>query len=262
MTCHPTSMFSFLTLCIASASLSACNAPSNDGAVSRVPVTSTADASLATDDIAYLTRLGLIRGHLRVGMELYGKGMHEHAKGHMKHPADELYAALTGAFEHRGSSGFAEELETLAALVQQDADDAAVQRAYATLLDRISAAESRVDSSTPDNAATQGAVAVNLLDEAAREYSIGVVDGRIEEVHEYQDAYGFTRVATDYSHRAKAANAPGEALNEDVRKVEELVRLWPELVPTSPVQGDAGRIEAVAEELATDLQTAVSAARR
>ena len=97
MICRPTSAFLFLTLCIAAASLSACNAPPSDSAEGRVPVTSTADASLATDDIAYLTHLGLIRGHLRVGVDLYEKGVREHAKRHMKHPADELYAALTSA---------------------------------------------------------------------------------------------------------------------------------------------------------------------
>ncbi|HEX6260012.1 MAG TPA: hypothetical protein VFZ51_05100 [Woeseiaceae bacterium] len=226
------------------------------------PTGGAAESSLATDDVAYLTRLGLIRGHLRVGMELYEQGMHEHAKGHMKHPGDELYTSLVGAFERRGSPGFADELETLARLVEQGEDDAAVRRAYAALLERVSAAESRVDPDSAGSAATQGAVAVNLLREAAREYGIGVVAGRIEEVHEYQDAYGFTRVATDYLHRAEATNAPGEPLHQNAQNIERLVHLWPALVPTAPIQGDASSIAAVADELGASLPTSVSAARK
>jgi hypothetical protein len=246
---------SSLTLCAAATLLLvACGVPESDTAETRVPSVSGVDSLLATDDVAYLSRLGLIRGHLLVGMELYEKGMHDHARGHMKHPADELYAALVQAFEHRGSSGFAVELETLASLVQQDADDSAVRQAYAALLERIAASEARVDLRTAGAAATQGAVAVNLLREAAGEYSIGVVNGSIEEVHEYQDAYGFTRVANDYARRALAAQPRGGALGDKVRDIEKLIDLWPTLAPTVTVDGDARHIEAVASEFAAELQ--------
>lgn len=217
--------------------------------------------SFATDDVAYLTRLGLIRGHLAVGMELYENGAHEHAKSHMKHPADELYSTLAPAFERRDSSGFAAELETLADLVQQDGEDADIEDAYAALLDAISAAESRVDARA-SGVGVQGAVAVNLLDEAAREYGIGVADGHIEEVHEYQDAYGFTRVAIDYARRAEAAHEPGHAVGAAVNDLEGLDELWPSLVPDTGVEGGARRIESVAEKLAAKLTESVHSARQ
>jgi hypothetical protein len=194
-------------------------------------------------------------------MELYEQGMHEHAKGHMKHPGDELYTSLVSAFERRGSPGFADHLETLARLVEEDEDDASVRRAYAALLERVSAAESRVDPDSAASAATQGAVAVNLLREAAREYAIGVVDGRIEEVHEYQDAYGFTRVATDYLRQGRAALGSSETADKNLEDAESLVRLWPALVPSAPVPGDADRIAAIADQLAAHLRESVSAAR-
>jgi hypothetical protein len=76
---------------------------------------------LATNDAAYLTQLGLIRGHLNVGFDLYQQGEVDAAKTHMKHPGDELYAALEPAFAARGVPGFAKQLETLAAMVQREA---------------------------------------------------------------------------------------------------------------------------------------------
>jgi len=62
---------------------------------------------LATDDAAYLVQLGLIRGHLRVGHALLEGGADAAAATHSKHPSDELYADLEGAFEARGKPGFA-----------------------------------------------------------------------------------------------------------------------------------------------------------
>ena len=50
-----------------------------------------------------LTQLSLIRGHLFVGMELYRQGAVDHAKTHMKHPQDEIYASLRPAI--RAPSG-------------------------------------------------------------------------------------------------------------------------------------------------------------
>lgn len=235
--------------------VSACAVALMLGACGTTPPT-TQDASLTaaqsrlvTDDTLYLTRLGLIRGHLRVGMELYRHGLHGHAKGHMKHPGDELYAELTGAFGQRGSPGFADELAALARSVEQDAGATAVEAAYARLLAAIGAAEARVV--VPGGKyELHRAVAVNLLREAAREYRIGVVGGRVEEVHEYQDAYGFTHIAIDYVRRAAVgASGPERPGDLDVDDVEALLDLWPALVPGAHVDGDAGRISAVADAL-------------
>jgi hypothetical protein len=43
--------------------------------------------------VAYLTHLGLVRGHLGVGVDLYREGAQDAAQTHMKHPGDELYSA-------------------------------------------------------------------------------------------------------------------------------------------------------------------------
>src|SRR6187399_1890325 len=46
-------------------------------------------ADAGVDNVAYLTHLSLIRGHLEVGMELYRQGEHKAAEPHMKHPIEE-----------------------------------------------------------------------------------------------------------------------------------------------------------------------------
>lgn len=197
---------------------------------SETPAAAAVGDAATADDAAYLTQLGLIRGHLRVGMELYREGRYDHAKRHMKHPEDELYASLVDDFERRGTRGFGEALARLASLVEQDADAAAVEGAYSALLVRIAAAE----AAAPPDVALHGRVAASLLATAAEEYGIGVVDGRIREVHEYQDAYGFTQIASEHAARAGGLEAG----------IEALAPLWPELVPEGGVDGDAARIGA------------------
>ncbi len=197
----------------------------------------------AADVVAYLAQLGLIRGHLRVGMELYRAGRHEHAKRHMKHPEDELYASLADSFARRGATGFAGELSTLAALVERDADGAAVDAAYEALLARIAAAGQRV--AVPADRRLHARVAASLLDTAAEEYAIGIVDGQVSEVHEYQDAWGFTQVAIAHLEQA----GDDDAMAAAGRTVAGLAPLWPALVPEGRVAGDAGRIEAAGQQL-------------
>lgn len=235
---------SVLIFCAAALVLGACatSAPEPENA----SLTAT-QSGLATDDTLYLTRLGLIRGHLGVGMELYRRGLHSHARGHMKHPGDELYAELTGAFSERGSPGFADELDALARAMEQDAGATAVEAAFARVLAAIGAAEARVAVVPGGKDELHRAIAANLLREAAREYAIGVVDGRVKEVHEYQDAYGFTHIAIDYLQRAPVGAGPGRPGR--VGDVEALLDLWPELVPDARVDGDAGRIAALAREI-------------
>src|SRR5690606_14752630 len=77
-----------------------------------------APADLSQDDAAYLAHLGLVRGHLWVGVQLYNAGHKGMALTHMKHPKDELYADLEPAFEARNEAGFADVLSALAAAVE------------------------------------------------------------------------------------------------------------------------------------------------
>ena len=72
------------------------------------------ETDLKTNDVAFLTRLGLIRGHLLVGYELYKQGQVDMAITHMKHPRDELYAGLVPSIEYRGGKRFDDALSNLA----------------------------------------------------------------------------------------------------------------------------------------------------
>ena len=89
--------------------------------------------------------MGLVRGHLHVGIELYKNQYFDNAKRHMKHPKSELYSAMIPTFEAKNADGFASELEDLALTVESDKDLNLVLSKYEILLNAITENEKIVD---------------------------------------------------------------------------------------------------------------------
>ncbi len=194
----------------------------------------------ALSDTEYLVRLGLMRGHLLVGHELYGLKALDAARSHSKHPTDELYAGMENELAARNTTGFGDEL-TAHALASQGEDAAAVSAAYATLAGAIARAEAAVETSP----AMLVDVIVALLREAAAEYAIGIVDGRLSNAHEYQDAYGFTRVALSWAR----SDGSDEVLGRIADRIEALKDMWPSIVPPDELQQKAARLYGAAAEV-------------
>ncbi len=141
------------------------------------------------DDVEFIYRLGLIRGHLSAFIELYRAGEFEMAARHVKHPNDELYADLRPAFEARQSDGFAEELE---AIVAAAAARSGVDEAYTTTVASIR------DEIPNTRIATKLLAISQMATTAAEEFDVGVDDsGAVTDPHEYQDAFGFLMVARE-----------------------------------------------------------------
>lgn len=200
-------------------------------------------ADLATNDLAYLTQLGLMRGHLHVGFELYQAGQFDHAKTHMKHPESELYADLAPAFEARKTKGFGDTLQALALSVEEDKGKEVVAQAYKVLTDEIAAAESVVSGSTPAEKLKRVAA---LLRVAGEEYGIAVVNGKMENAHEYQDAFGFTVVAKALID-SMDSGVEGKQKARDI--ISALDAHWPALIPPEVLSTEAGEIYGAAAKI-------------
>ena len=201
-------------------------------------------------DADYLLQLGLMRGHLLVGHALYASGEHAAAGTHSKHPSDELYAGVAEEFSARGATRFADELEAHAQAVASGVSED-VDAAYAAVTAAIDAAGDVVRDATP---ALRARVIVLLLREAAVEYGIGVVDGRLENAHEYQDAYGFTQVAlglarAEHAHLAQAQSAYREIFQRIAADIQALGPMWPALMPPPQIPQQASRIDAAAADI-------------
>ena len=199
-------------------------------------------SSKVLKDDQYLTHLGLVKGHLFVGVELYKKEYFENAKRHMKHPKSELYAGLIPTFEAKNANGFASELEILALSVENNEELSMVISNYKLLLEAINQNEIYVESKS--NIFKNKILLVkSLLEIAAEEYAIGIVDGNIANKFEYQDALGFTTVAKNILKNANSLSSSEDVKrNKIIEIIESLSPLWPSLVPTEKINGDAVKI--------------------
>ena len=197
------------------------------------------------DDATYLYRLGLMRGHLLVGNALFELGEQEAAGTHSKHPTDELYAPMETEFAARGANGFAAELEAHADAVAEGDEDA-VQARYSALVAAIAGSEAAVDISP----ALGAEVIARLVREAGAEYAIGIVDGKPANAHEYQDAYGFTQVATLWAQRLAADHPRHKVAFDHIGEVvDALGDMWPALMPPPEVPQQASRLYGAAADV-------------
>ena len=209
-------------------------------------------AKLADDDVAYLTQLGLIRGHLDVGMDLYRRGERAAAEPHMEHPAEELYEALEPALEARGAPAFEKQLEELEHLVEEGASLNQVETAYRRALDGVSVAEAVVPEAVRADPAQRFDVIVNLVRTAGDEYTEALDgQGKVVNAVEYQDALGFVRTAQamlDDLAQAKDGTA-AKAVATSKEELDGVALLWPSVLPPADAGGDPSELYGAAARI-------------
>jgi len=196
-------------------------------------------AKVYESDNEYLTQIALMRGHLHVGIELYKNGYIDNAKRHMKHPKSELYSDIIPTFKAKNSEGFTVELENLASAVEGEEDFKLISSKYKNLSDAIAINENYINDSS--KLLTERIILVrSLLEIAADEYAVGIVNGKVKNKFEYQDALGFTIVAKNILKKTVTQSNEEEIKKNKVLEIiENLSDLWPSLVPTGIVDGDA-----------------------
>ena len=166
----------------------------------------------------------------------------------MKHPRAEIYLALESAFAKRNCPGFADELRAMTAAVVEGKDNAMVDAVAELLADAISVCEVKAAIGDP---AVVSIVIENLIRTAGVEYQVGVIDGAIDNLHEYQDAWGFTQIAAQLSaSSAFAGSSDLIAIAGQLQdKLAGLQDMWPSLNPTAPPGQQAARLFGAAGEI-------------
>ncbi len=200
-----------------------------------------------SDDVNFLTLLGLVEGHIRVGTALYDRGAADMAKVHISHPAMELYEDLAPALAKRNVKGFADPLDKLVSLVEEEGPVAEFDAACQSMLQKI--AEARASTGS-DLVKTLKSI-VALVRTAAEEYEVGVKDGKVAEPREYQDAWGFTHAAAAQLAALPEADRKrmGEAYGTIAKELDALSPAWPSVVPPETVAADATLIQAAAARI-------------
>ncbi len=205
------------------------------------------------EEIAFITQLGLMEGHVLVGMKLYSINEKDMALTHVDHPVNEIYEAILPTLDKMGIPGFKVEIVAIGSAIQSGASPSEVDAIKASLLKIIH--RLRAQHSNPAKIASS----VNaLIQIAAAEYDSGVADGHVVEDYEYQDAYGFMAVARqlilELPTNVRATNAKHVAVIEEEFRVIQV--FWPDIVGRMPISAStttllqaAAKIEAAATNI-------------
>jgi hypothetical protein len=186
-------------------------------------------ALVADNDVAYLAHLGLMRGHLHVGMALYDMGERTEAATHMKHPESELYLELVPGLQRRGAREFTNSLQALAIAVETGRPDTEVDSHYRALERDIALAETVLGELNPTQIA---AVMRTMLEHVAEEYEMAVTSaGRMQNAHEYQDSLGFVHVINTYSAMLEEMSTDASRIQGLKTQLAFLDSIFKDLVP-------------------------------
>lgn len=193
-------------------------------------------------DVDYMTKLGLMKGHLLVAKELLDLQKPAQAEPHIGHPVEEIYVDVEDQLNERNVKEFKSSLIGLQDLVKSKSKSPEVGTNFTAAVESVDgaiAALPETERSSPEFALQ---VINGLLDTANSEYTAAIANNKITEAIEYQDSRGFVNYANDLykgiSPQIAAANPEADkALSTSMK---ELATTWPAVVPpATPVQTPA-----------------------
>lgn len=148
-------------------------------------------AKSSNDDISYLTNLGLMKGHLLVGKELLMLSEYEQSEPHFGHPVDEIYSDLEPQLNARNIPEFKQDLTILHELIKFTPQDKKVSSQYNLAMEKLDEAIAILPATQLNSPEFIINVVSKLLTVAQEEYKEAIIDNKIVEIIEYQDARGF-----------------------------------------------------------------------
>ncbi len=203
------------------------------------------------EDIAFITQLSLIEGHVVVGMQLYQDGEAEMGLSHVQHPVNEIYEAMRPALAKMGLPGFEADIDRLDQAMQARLPNDQIKVAKAALFARVHQLRKQHSDTAKTIASTSA-----IMQIVAGEYASGVHDGKVIEDYEYQDSWGFKQVAQQMIAALPAADRAAHAA--DINAIETAMAsldvFWVDLpgrktvaAPVSAMQAAVNRIVAACQ---------------
>ena len=201
----------------------------------------TANETHETNDLPLAFRLAFMTGHVKAGLALYRLGELDMAAPHLLHPVSETHKLERMGLEKFGfnSAPFIKVSEALKSQEASSEIESLLQKSDANLY----YVSQQIGGNSSD-------IINFLLDTIIDEYSIAVTGGKITDLGEYQDAYGFQIVV-----QSQAATLSDNKRDSLAPALADLEALWldgplPVQNPTS-VDDMVAAVQAIAQRLGT-----------
>jgi hypothetical protein len=188
-------------------------------------------------DVDYMTKLGLMQGHMLVADELLTLKLPQQAEPHIGHPVEEIYVDLADQLPERKVADFKAVLTKIQDLVRSKPNDPQVQPAFKAAVAAIDKAIEALPVSQRQTPKFTMQVITELLETAVAEYTASISNGKISAAIEYQDSRGFVAYAKDTLLPPVAGKMDAAVASDLKAKFEQLYTAWPQPVsPATPVR--------------------------
>lgn len=152
------------------------------------------------EQVEFATNVEKMKGHLLASRELYAVGQAAYAAIHAAHPVQELWSLLQGPLT-QASPELAGQVGALLEKPGREIDAEVPTKRYEdTVKQLVAVLDEAVRRVVPaeilQSLAFRGKVIQKLIEDVEEEYEEGFKEGKVVQIVEYQDAYGFF-------HRAK-----------------------------------------------------------
>lgn len=190
-------------------------------------------------DVDYMTKLGLMKGHLLVAQELLDQNQPKQAEPHIGHPVEEIYVDVEDQLNERKVKEFKTTLVSLQDLVKSKPQDAKVKPNFIASVQSVDGAIAALTETERNKPEFVLQVVNGLLDAANSEYGAAIADGKITAAIEYQDSRGFVLYADELYKEisSQLAKTNPEANKAIQSSFAELTKVWPSVIPpATPVK--------------------------
>jgi len=211
-------------------------------------------------DVDYVTKLGLMKGHLLVAKELLDLQQPKQAEPHIGHPVEEIYVDVEDQLNERNVKEFKSSLISLQDLVKSSPKDAKVGTNFAASVQSVDEAIAAVPATERSSPEFTLQVIGELLDAANSEYGAAIANGKVAAAIEYQDSRGFVTYANQLysgisSQMAQDQSEPHKAI---LTSMSELTKTWPTATAPAAAVKTPEQVSALIKTIEQNSQEVVS----
>jgi hypothetical protein len=213
-------------------------------------------------DIDYMTKLGLMKGHLIVAKELLDLNKPKDAEPHIGHPVEEIYTDVEEQLNDRKVKEFKTTLISLQDLVKSNGKTEKVKTNFTNSIQAIDGAIATLPAEQRSKNGFVLQVINGLLDSANAEYGAAVADGKISAAIEYQDSRGFVIYANELykTITSSMAKENPEAHKVIEANMGELVKVWANVIPPAKLVKTPEEVTKLVKSIEADSQKAIDKA--
>ncbi|MDZ8226870.1 MULTISPECIES: helix-hairpin-helix domain-containing protein [unclassified Nostoc] len=210
-------------------------------------------------DVDYMSKLGLMKGHLLVARELLDQNQPKQAEPHIGHPVEEIYVDVEDQLNERKVKEFKTTLVSLQDLVKSSPKDSKVKTNFASSVQAVDGAIAALPESQRSKPGFVLQVINELLDSANSEYGAAIANGKITAPIEYQDSRGFVFYANELYKgiSSQVAQADPEAHKAIDTSFAELIKVWPSAIPPAKAVKTSSDVTKVVKTIEENSQKVV-----